>query len=45
VHRDNPEFGYRLIADDVHQLGHTGSENRIQRLCALQQVASSIVRR
>ncbi len=45
VHRDDPEFGYRFIADEVHRLGHTGSENRIQRLCALQQVVSSIVRR
>lgn len=45
VHRDDPEFGYRFIADEVHQLGHTASENRVQRLCALQKVASSIVKR
>lgn len=45
VHRDDPEFGYRFIADEVHRLGHTASENRVQRLCALQKVASSIVKR
>jgi transposase InsO family protein len=45
VHRDDPEFGYRFIADEVHRLGHKGSENRIQRLCALQQVTSSTIRR
>jgi putative transposase len=44
VHREDPEFGYRFIADEVHRLGHTASENRVQRLCALHKVASSIVK-
>lgn len=45
VHRDDPEFGYRFIADEVNAAGHRTSENRVQRLCALQKVASSTVKR
>ena len=45
VHRDEPEFGYPFIADEGHRLGHTASENRVQRLCALQKVAFSIIKR
>lgn len=46
VHADDPEFGYRLIADElVIEKGFTASENRVQRLCALEGIASSIVRR
>jgi hypothetical protein len=41
--RYDPEFGYRFIADESYRLGHTASENRMQRLCAPKQVASSIV--
>jgi len=43
VRRSDSQFGYRSIADEVHRLGQTGSENRIQRLCALQQVTSRIL--
>jgi putative transposase len=45
IHADDPEFGYRFIADELHAAGHACSENRVQRLCALQQIASSIVRK
>jgi putative transposase len=46
VHADDPEFGYRLIADElVLEKGFAASENRVQRLCALEGIASSIVRR
>ena len=45
VHDDDPEFGYRLIADELHAAGRACSENRVQRLCALQKVASSILRK
>jgi putative transposase len=42
---DNLRFGYRFIADEVHRIRHTGSENRVERLCALQHFALSIVKR
>ena len=45
IHADDPEFGYRFIADELAAAGHLASENRVQRLCALQKVASSILRR
>jgi transposase InsO family protein len=46
VHADDPEFGYRLIADElIHVMGFQVGENRVQRLCALQGISSSILRR
>src|SRR5271166_2234438 len=33
VHRDDPEFGYRFIADEIEAAGHRASENRVHRLC------------
>ncbi len=45
VQRDDPEFGYRFTADEVHRLEHTAPESRVQRLRALQKVASSSVKR
>ena len=45
IHLDDPEFGYRFIADELAAAGHRASENRVQRLCALQQIASSILRK
>ncbi len=45
IHADDPEFGYRFIAYELGVAGHQASENRVQRLCALQQVLSSTIRR
>jgi putative transposase len=45
IHVDDPEFGYRFIADELAAAGHTCSENRVQRLCALQKITSSILRK
>ena len=45
IHGDDPEFGYRFITDELHADGHAASENRVQRLCALQQVYSNIARK
>ena len=46
VHADDPEFGYRLIADElIHAMGFTVSENRVQRLCSLQGISSTIIKR
>ncbi|MGQ4601234.1 IS3 family transposase [Nocardia sp. R6R-6] len=36
IHADDPEFGYRFIAD----LGYEAGENRVQRLCSLQGIYS-----
>jgi putative transposase len=43
IHADDPDFGYRFIADELEAAGHLASENRVHRLCALQQIASSIL--
>ena len=45
IHADDPEFGYRFIADELREAGHVCSENRVARLCSLQQIASSILRK
>ncbi len=46
VHEDDPEFGHRLIADElIHAMGFQVGENRVQRLCALQGISSSILKR
>lgn len=46
AHGDDPEFGYRLIADElIHAMGFTVGENRVQRLCALQGISSTIIKR
>jgi putative transposase len=45
IHRDDPEFGYRFIADELEAAGHVASENRVQRLCSLQKVFSTTVKR
>ena len=36
AHRDDPEFGYRLIADEVRDAGLPASDRRIWRLCSQQ---------
>jgi putative transposase len=41
IHHDDPEFGYRFIADELaaeHAI--SASENRVQRLCSLQRIWS-----
>ncbi len=45
IHRDDPESGYRFIADELAAQGFVASENRVHRLCSLQQIYSSISRR
>lgn len=40
LHSDDPEFGYRLIADDLRSNGHQTSNNRVWRLCSTQQLWS-----
>jgi len=45
IHGDDPEFGYRFIADELEAAGHRVCENRVARLCAQQQVFSTTIRR
>jgi hypothetical protein len=40
LHADDPEFGYRLIADELRDAGHQVSENRVWRLCSKQGIVS-----
>ena len=40
LHSDDPEFGYRLIADDLRGTGHQVSNNRVWRLCSTQRLWS-----
>jgi putative transposase len=40
IHADDPAFGYRFIADELPEYGITAGENRVQRLCSLQQLFS-----
>jgi len=34
VHREDPGFGYRFIADELADAGHAVSERRVWRLCS-----------
>jgi putative transposase len=34
VHHDDPEFGYRFIADELAEKGIRASRNRVNRLCS-----------
>jgi transposase InsO family protein len=46
IHADDPEFGYRFIADELAaERGIEASENRVHRLCAQHGIASVLHRR
>ena len=34
AHRDDPEFGYRLLADEVRATGHERCDRTVWRICA-----------
>jgi transposase InsO family protein len=40
IHHDDPEFGYRFIADELAAVGIVASRNRVNRLCTLQRIFS-----
>ncbi len=40
IHEGAPEFGYRLVADELPEHGISAGENRVQRLCSLQGIWS-----
>jgi transposase InsO family protein len=45
VHADDPEFGYRFIADDLERAGQRTSEGRVWRLCRQQRIWSTTVKK
>jgi putative transposase len=45
IHADDPEFGYRFIADELCRSGHTMSEGRVWRLCAQQRIWSTTTKK
>ena len=45
AHRDDPNFGYRFIADELEQRGHRVSERRVWRLCSDQQLWSNFAKK
>jgi len=40
IHREDPAFGYRFIADELAAKGFVTSENRVARLCSMQRIWS-----
>jgi transposase InsO family protein len=40
IHHDDPEFGYRFIADELADNGVRASRNRVNRLCSSQRLWS-----
>jgi transposase InsO family protein len=40
IHHDDPEFGYRFIADELERQGVKASRNRVNRLCTLSRIWS-----
>ena len=40
LHDDDPEGGYRVLADDITELGYTLSERRVWRLCRIAGIQS-----
>jgi putative transposase len=45
AHGDDPEFGYRVLADGVAHVGLVAGERRIWRLCSQQKLWSATVRK
>jgi transposase InsO family protein len=45
VHADDPEFGYRFIADELEQAGHRSCERRVWRLCRAQRIWSTTTKK
>jgi len=45
AHADDPEFGYRFLADELERAGQQVAERRVWRLCSQQRLWSSTVRK
>jgi transposase InsO family protein len=45
VHADDPEFGYRFIADELEAIGTPTNERRVWRLCRDQRIWSTTTKK
>jgi transposase InsO family protein len=45
AYNDDPEFGYRLLSDELERAGHVVGERRVWRLCSQQKLWSTTVRK
>jgi transposase InsO family protein len=45
VHADDPEFGYRFIADELERAGHEVGEGRVHRLCREHKIWSTTTKK
>jgi transposase InsO family protein len=45
AHGDDPEFGYRFLADELERAGLSAGERRVWRLCSQQRLWSTTVRK
>jgi putative transposase len=45
VHRDDPPFGYRFIADELKEMGHELSETRVHKLCRQHKIWSTTTKK
>ena len=45
IHGDDPEFGYRFIADELERAGHEVGEGRVQRLCREHRIWSTTTKK
>jgi transposase InsO family protein len=45
AHREDPTFGYRLIADELADLGFEASERRVWRVCSQNRIVSVTARK
>ena len=45
AHKDDPEFGYRFLADELERAGHRVGERRVWRLCRQQLLWSTTTRK
>ena len=45
AHRDDPEFGYRFLVDELHAAGHSSGERRAWRLCSQQKLWSTTTKK
>lgn len=45
LHTDDPEFGYRFLADELQAAGHAVGERRVWRLCRQQRLWSTTTKK
>ena len=45
AHADDPEFGYRFIADELDAAGHIVGERRVWRLCSQERIWSTTTKK